>query len=114
MITRDDFNCSCCNKRRLDDKLWTIVKVLEQQVKGLRVTSGYRCKEHNEHVGGVSNSFHTTGQAADLQADSYEELVRAAWNIKTGGIGLYPKRKFVHVDVRETPAVWVDTKVKKK
>lgn len=32
----------------------------------VRISSGYRCKALNEAVGGVSNSQHVTGQAADI------------------------------------------------
>lgn len=38
--------------------------------KPITVTSGYRCKELNKAVGGVSNSQHTTGCAADITAGS--------------------------------------------
>lgn len=33
----------------------------------ITVPSGYRCKELNKKVGGVANSQHLTGQAADIQ-----------------------------------------------
>lgn len=33
---------------------------------GIKVNSGYRCKELNKAVGGVENSAHLTGYAADL------------------------------------------------
>ncbi len=32
----------------------------------IMVTSGYRCAKLNKAVGGVSNSFHITGRAADI------------------------------------------------
>jgi hypothetical protein len=35
------------------------------------VTSGYRCEELNEEVGGVANSQHMTGQAADFVAPDF-------------------------------------------
>lgn len=35
--------------------------------KPLIVTSGFRCKELNQVVGGVSNSFHLRGMAADIR-----------------------------------------------
>jgi hypothetical protein len=35
------------------------------------VTSGYRCEELNEEVGGVANSQHMTGQAADFIAPDF-------------------------------------------
>lgn len=38
--------------------------------RAINVSSGYRCKELNKAVGGVSNSQHTTGCAADITAGS--------------------------------------------
>ena len=35
----------------------------------IRISSGYRCERLNRAVGGVSNSQHTKGQAADLCID---------------------------------------------
>ena len=37
----------------------------------LIITSGYRCKELNEKIGGVSNSHHTLGAAADIVSIGY-------------------------------------------
>lgn len=45
------------------------------------VSSGYRCKQLNELVGGVANSQHTKGEAADLvpaSGGSLAGIVRAA------------------------------------
>ena len=41
--------------------------------KPIYVNSGYRCPELNKAVGGVENSFHVSGCAADIDARSYEE-----------------------------------------
>ena len=41
--------------------------------KPIYVNSGYRCPELNKAVGGVENSFHVFGCAADIDARSYEE-----------------------------------------
>lgn len=46
----------------------------------IRISSGYRCKELNEAVGGVETSAHTTGNAVDMVAvngkqDAFEEFV---------------------------------------
>lgn len=37
------------------------------------VTSGYRCRRLNDAVGGVRNSQHTIGQAADITVGSPED-----------------------------------------
>lgn len=37
----------------------------------IMVTGGYRCPHGNYGVGGVSNSFHTHGRAADIYSGTY-------------------------------------------
>lgn len=37
------------------------------------ITSGYRCDKLNKLVGGVSNSWHTKGNAADIHISSEED-----------------------------------------
>lgn len=41
--------------------------------KPMRINSGYRCKELNQAVGGVSNSYHLKGAAADIHVDNSAE-----------------------------------------
>lgn len=70
--------------------------------KALVVTSGYRSPEHNKAVGGVANSYHTQGLAADIRPEDQKDLP-ALWELcrrlnVTGGVGIYDT--FVHVDRR--------------
>ena len=54
--------------------------------------SGVRCPQHNANVGGVANSNHLYGKAADLHSEkSPEEMYRVAEEIlgNTGELGLY-------------------------
>ena len=44
------------------------------------ITSGYRCAQLNKAVGGVANSRHTKGNAADIHIKDEEEA-RAIFNI---------------------------------
>ena len=41
--------------------------------KPIPVNSGYRCKALNKAVGGVANSYHLKGMAADIDVGSTEE-----------------------------------------
>ena len=69
--------------------------------------SGVRCAAHNAEVGGVANSQHLYGLAADLHsAASPAEMKAAAEEVlgHTGGIGLYGWG--IHVDTRQGYARW--------
>ena len=76
--------------------------------KPILINSGYRSPEHNAAVGGVKNSYHTKGMAADIRPDSLTDLKRLyeicdAVN-HSGGVGKY--KTFVHVDTRNGRARW--------
>lgn len=47
------------------------------------ITSGYRCAELNKAVGGVSNSWHTKGNAADIRVKDEEEAKAIFQSLKT-------------------------------
>lgn len=69
--------------------------------KPISITSGYRTGKYNESVGGVRNSMHLTGKAADIQVQGYtpEQVYQVAQQLKFAGIGIY--ETFIHLDVRE-------------
>ncbi len=64
------------------------------------ITSGYRCEEHNKEVGGIEDSAHLKGLAADIKVDSsnYRFLLMCAL-IDAGfkRIGWYDN--FIHCDL---------------
>lgn len=49
----------------------------------ITITSGYRCSELNKAVGGVSNSWHTKGNAADIRVKDEEEAKAIFQVLKT-------------------------------
>lgn len=66
------------------------------------VTSGYRCEFWNRMCGGVSDSQHLKGNAADVYCDqvTVDELANLAAEIGFDGIGRYYESEFVHLDCR--------------
>jgi hypothetical protein len=48
----------------------------EQYGKPVCVNSGYRCASHNAAVGGVANSQHMRGEAADICCSDNEQLAK--------------------------------------
>ena len=107
-----EFKCPCCGvcgvQLRLIDALEKLRKKLGNAP--IHITSGFRCWEHNEAVGGAPKSRHVTGEAADIIVEGRHdvEVIDAAERIEPfshGGIGKYGT--FVHLDVRHGgPARW--------
>lgn len=50
--------------------------------KPIIITSGYRCSELNKRVGGVANSWHTQGNAADIHVASLTEASKIFSNLQ--------------------------------
>ncbi|MBD8064919.1 YcbK family protein [Devosia sp. PTR5] len=70
------------------------------------MNSGYRDGLHNAAAGGADNSFHTKCMASDIYIPGVpkERLIAYAMNNDgVGGLGCYPGRQFIHVDVRDRP-----------
>jgi hypothetical protein len=102
-FTREEFRCQCngkyCNGFPVEpqEKLVRTVNEIRRRL-GVPVTivesggSGVRCEIHNRNVGGVENSDHKTGNAADLHSNKPpEEMARVAEEVmgNTGQIGIY-------------------------
>ena len=104
--------CGCLPDGGIDPRLESLLDAMREAVGGPLVLScAYRCPAHNREVGGVENSFHTQGTAADVQCPdgmSVEELAAIAEECGADGIGKYYNRLFVHVDVRGYAARWTD------
>ena len=71
-----------------------------------RVISGYRSPKTNTLLrkrgnGAAKKSYHIKGQAVDIRLPGHRTSVlrRAAYELKKGGVGYYPKHRFVHIDV---------------
>lgn len=102
-----DFACKCCGELPEDgmnESLLEKLDALRELVKvPVYISCGYRCPSHNAEVGGVENSQHVLGNAADIYTDdlTVDELADAAVKIGFDGIGRYYSDEFVHVDCRE-------------
>jgi len=71
----------------------------------VKITSGYRCPAYNTVIGGVVNSQHKLGRAADVYVAGMTpgEVAEVAEEIGFRGIGVYASRNFTHLDVRDGP-----------
>ena len=109
-FTREEFRCQCggkyCNgfPAEPEEKLVRTVDEIRRRL-GVPVSivdaggSGVRCEVHNAAVGGVYNSEHLYGKAADLHSSASPARMKAVAEEvmgQSGGIGLYDWG--IHVD----------------
>lgn len=92
----------------MDPKLVDALHALHRRLgsrEPYHLISGYRSPKTNAMLRGKSNgvakkSYHMKGQAVDVALPDREigQLHRAALDLKAGGVGLYTKSGFVHLD----------------
>jgi uncharacterized protein YcbK (DUF882 family) len=112
-FSRREFACRCgCGYDVPNQRLLLALEKLRATLgKPIRINSACRCRAHNAKVGGASDSQHVQGNAADIRVrglsprDLYYEAIRVP-DFDAGGIGVYPRDGFVHVDVRDRRARW--------
>lgn len=103
----------------IDPRLMELIDLIQDYfgAETVEIISGYRSPSYNRALkmggrGVASESLHTKGLAADIHLDEVteEELFAFAKLLGRGGVGIYPRFNFVHVDVgpvrswREAPA----------
>ena len=105
--------CKCgCGFDTVDPGLYDLLETIRLLAgnKPLVLTSVCRCKEHNKNVGGVPDSPHTRGTAADIAVNGGKrrrQILDAAVHAGAAGIGLH--KSYVHVDCDHSsarPAAW--------
>ena len=104
-----EFECKCgkCKNTIIDAKLISSLQIMRDHFKKpIIINSGYRCTKHNKAVGGVTNSQHTKGKAADIVVKGVAPRDVAAYAASIGikGIGVY--KTFTHIDTRDKQAYW--------
>lgn len=98
-----------CNIKDLADNLQVLRDFLGEPI---RINSAYRSPAHNKAIGGVKNSQHVLGKAADIKVKDIEtkdlyliiESLIIDGQMTDGGLGLYDT--FVHYDIRGSKARW--------
>ena len=107
----------------IDTHLLDLLCCIRTELKTQRpfhVISGYRSPKTNALLrrcgkGAARNSYHLQGKAVDIRLPGYRlsSLRRTACALKEGGVGYYPRSRFVHVDVGPV-RYWSRSKPKKK
>lgn len=106
-FSAEELSCHCCGNgvEIINPRLLELLESLRANIGGpIEISCAYRCPDHNAEVGGVPNSQHVLGNAADVQTPNYEwchtpdQLLWYCEQLPFDGIGLYDWG--CHVDVR--------------
>lgn len=93
----------------VDPRLVTLVGIVSNHFGGatIDVVSGYRAYKTTQYT---AHSNHNLGKALDFRMAgvSDEALRDFCRTLRSAGCGYYPNDTFVHLDVRDTKAYWVD------
>ncbi len=75
-----EFACKCgCGYNPIDQRVINMCQAIRDEVGvPVRINSGCRCTAHNAKVGGVKNSKHILGLAADLSCSKGNKALYAA------------------------------------
>jgi len=121
-FNKSEFDCSCGCEMPKEvlinvQKLANQLQILRDRVGvSIKINSSYRCPKKNKAIGGVSNSQHILGKAADVVISGFKasktfdlisELIEKG-DMLQGGLGGY--NTFTHYDIRKTKARWDFTK----
>jgi zinc D-Ala-D-Ala carboxypeptidase len=102
-----EFSCGCgCGMGfdDMDEKFCSKLDLSRAISKtAYRLNSSIRCEEHNKDVGGLADSSHLIGHAADIKADTASLRFKVIYGLIKAGftrIGIY--KTFIHVDDDDT------------
>ena len=111
----EELACKCCGQLPdggMDPRLLDVLDAMREEIGDpLTLSCAYRCPTHNAEVGGVPNSQHVQGCAADVllpDGMTVDELAELAERCGADGIGRYWSQGFVHVDTRGEWARWTE------
>jgi len=98
-----EFQCPCCHTARVHPRLVRMLESLRDKWGDpIFLTSGYRCISHNREVGGVPDSLHILGQAADVVVFGPGQSLFVQLARKEGFTSVIPnyERNYVHLGIR--------------
>lgn len=111
-FTRGEFVCKCgCGRADMQPLFLGRLQALRMiWGKPMIITSGYRCPEHPVEKAKANPGTHAQGIAADIGVSGADAvaLLRLALDANFTGIGVQQKGsgRFLHLDIREHPAIW--------
>ena len=115
-FSRSEFACKCgCGHDNVSPVLANLLQELRDHLdRAVCVLSGCRCEVHNKAVGGVSNSAHITGEAADIYVKGWEAATLGGRIKRLHEAGYLRDLTYCYLPGRMTVHVGVDRKPRNK
>ena len=99
-----DCDCGVESAQNVNPRLLELLDQLRENVGGpLTLSCAYRCPSHNISCGGVENSQHVLGNAADVLVPDWLDIDEFLWytqQLDFDARGVYREAGFLHLDVR--------------
>lgn len=115
-FTPGEFACKCCGQEGIDLEFVAKLQELRSKVGiPLKISSGYRCKNHPNEVNKKIPGSHNEGLAADILCNGADahKILSMALELKFSGIGVNMKgdwnSRFLHLDMSQKktrPTIW--------
>ena len=96
------------NVTEIDPKLYHLIYDIANRLKAtgiINIMSGYRSPVTNDRLrrrnaAAAKGSFHVKGKAVDIRIPGYSTnaVRRVAVGLNQGGVGYYPRSRYVHID----------------
>ena len=99
-FTPDEVKCQHCGELKIDEELMDLIQAARETLGPLRITSGFRCSEHNNNISSTGPTGpHTTGKAIDIATKSSQQRKELIdyFASKVSGLGI--AKSFIHIDL---------------
>jgi len=117
-FSKEEFDCNDGSEMPINIyhnmvKVANQLQILRDELKKpIHINSAYRSEDYNKQIGGVKNSQHIMGRAADIaikgmtpiEVSKVIERLISNGDMLQGGIGIYSS--FVHYDIRGERRRW--------
>ena len=110
-FVEEELECNCgCGGQAKPRFIEQLDKARENAGVPFVITSGFRCENYNREVGGVPDSAHTKGLAADIRVSTSHHryvIVRGLYEAGFERLGVY--QNFIHADIdpdKPTKIMW--------
>ena len=99
-FTPDEVKCSHCGELKIDEELMDLIQEARENLGPLRITSAFRCSEHNNNISSTGpNGPHTTGKAIDIAVKNSQQRKELIDYFATKVSGLGIAKSFIHIDL---------------